>query len=185
MALLQTFLEIAWLFLPVGIANSAPTIAAHYNWFQSFARPIDGGLHLGEHRIFGDHKTWRGLLLGVIFGSITTCLQYFVQSFPALEGIVLLPFVSIPNAIVIGAALGFGALAGDAAKSFLKRRANVAPGQPWRPFDQIDSVVGGIIMITPFLKLSFLHIVVSIISFGVIVFCVSSVGVFFHIKKTI
>lgn len=185
MALLQTFFEIFWLFLPVGVANSAPTIAAHYNWFSVLARPIDGGAYFGKYRVFGDHKTIRGLLLGVLFGALAACFQYYLQTIPSIVAIVIFPLVSLNQAVLFGGALGFGALAGDAIKSFFKRRVHVVPGQPWRPFDQIDSIIGGLIAGLFFVPISLTHILVAIISFGLIVFIVSSVGVFFHIKKTI
>jgi CDP-2,3-bis-(O-geranylgeranyl)-sn-glycerol synthase len=38
-------------------------------------------------------------------------------------------------------------MAGDAVKSFLKRRAGIRPGRPWIPFDQIDFVVGELVLV--------------------------------------
>jgi CDP-2,3-bis-(O-geranylgeranyl)-sn-glycerol synthase len=38
--------------------------------FSVLAIPIDGGRTLGGKRIFGDHKTWRGLLAGIVVGAL-------------------------------------------------------------------------------------------------------------------
>lgn len=43
-----------------------------------------------------------------------------------------------------GAILGFAALAGDAVKSYFKRRRGKQGGAPWVPFDQLDFVVFGL-----------------------------------------
>jgi CDP-2,3-bis-(O-geranylgeranyl)-sn-glycerol synthase len=46
----------------------------------------------------------------------------------------------------LGFLLGLGAMAGDAAKSFFKRRLGIAPGHPWIPFDQIDFQIGALLL---------------------------------------
>jgi CDP-2,3-bis-(O-geranylgeranyl)-sn-glycerol synthase len=38
-------------------------------------------------------------------------------------------------------------MAGDVAKSFLKRRAGVAPGDAWIPWDQVDFVLGALALV--------------------------------------
>jgi CDP-2,3-bis-(O-geranylgeranyl)-sn-glycerol synthase len=48
-----------------------------------------------------------------------------------------------------GLRLGFGAMAGDAAKSFFKRRLAIEPGRPWVPFDQLDFAVGALVLVGP------------------------------------
>jgi CDP-2,3-bis-(O-geranylgeranyl)-sn-glycerol synthase len=37
-------------------------------------------------------------------------------------------------------------MAGDSAKSFLKRRRGIPPGESWVPFDQLDFVIGSLIL---------------------------------------
>ena len=39
------------------------------------------------------------------------------------------------------------AMGGDAAKSFAKRRLGIAPGKPWFPWDQVDFVLGALILV--------------------------------------
>ena len=45
--------------------------------------------------------------------------------------------------------MGFGALFGDALKSFFKRQIGIRPGHSWMPFDQVDWIVGAVILIFP------------------------------------
>ncbi|MEX2054695.1 MAG: CDP-archaeol synthase, partial [Candidatus Andersenbacteria bacterium] len=170
-----------WFFLPAGVANIAPVLAARYGWWKSLDVPLDRGSYLGKRRLLGDNKTMRGLLSGVLFGSITALIQYFLA--PAeLVGIV--PEGSIA-AIGWGALLGFGALLGDLIKSFFKRRINIAPGKSWIPFDQVDVVLGVLIVTSPFVTLSFPHIIVAFILIGGLMFVVSQLGVKSGIKKNI
>src|SRR5687768_2798112 len=136
---LQIILETIWLLLPAGVANTVPVLAAKYNWLPALNRP----LHV---RSLGSHKTWRGLVFGIIFGSIA--------------GFIL------GHGLVFGAALGFGALAGDAVKSFCKRRLNIAPGKSFPVFDQIDYVIGALVIASFFFSLTFFHIIVALIVFS-------------------
>jgi CDP-2,3-bis-(O-geranylgeranyl)-sn-glycerol synthase len=51
---------------------------------------------------------------------------------------------------ILGALLGAGAIGGDAVKSFFKRRVGVPAGHSWMPFDQLDYIVGAIVVSLPF-----------------------------------
>jgi len=181
----QIILEVLWLLLPAGIANMAPAIAAHYNWMPRFAGPIDAGLSIGGRRIFGAHKTIRGFIVGVIGGAIAGLLQFIVRDLPLIKSISLLSYEPVWFACVFGAALGFGALTGDAMKSFFKRRLHIAPGKSWKPFDQIDFVIGALVTAFFFTEISFAHFVVALITFGIVTFFVSVIGVALRIKQSI
>jgi CDP-2,3-bis-(O-geranylgeranyl)-sn-glycerol synthase len=49
----------------------------------------------------------------------------------------------------LGLRFGVGAMAGDSVKSLIKRRVGVAPGRPWIPFDQLDFVLGALVLVWP------------------------------------
>lgn len=78
---------------------------------------------------------------------------------------------------IIGGLLGFGALAGDALESMVKRQLNIDPGSSWFPFDQLDYIIGGLlavslvisvptwVVITIFAVYFVMHIVVSYLAF--------------------
>lgn len=117
---------------------------------------MDGGQSYRGKRIFGDHKTWRGLISGIVMAIITLWVQqYMVGHVPSIAAATTeVGYEHLPT-IIVGALFGLGALGGDAIESFFKRQRNVAPGKGWFPFDQIDYIVGGAIATAPFVWLKF------------------------------
>ncbi len=138
-----------WLFLPAGIANMTPPIVNKIPLLNSWKTPIDLGKTVHGQRILGDNKTWRGLVYGTITGGISAIIiNNYWQGF--VDYAQNTPFWPAGSAFVIGCALGAGALIGDAVESYFKRRARVPAGNSWFPFDQIDYIVGGLIISLPF-----------------------------------
>lgn len=149
-------LQVIFLFLPAGIANLVPPFAVLL--LPKFNQPLDFHQSFRGHRIFGDHKTIRGLIVGIIFAGITFELQkYLYLSFDHIRSFSLIDYSNFT--ILFGFAQGLGALGGDAIKSFFKRQINIKPGTSWFPFDQIDWVLGS-------LFISFIFIPVSISLFA-------------------
>jgi CDP-2,3-bis-(O-geranylgeranyl)-sn-glycerol synthase len=110
-----------YFFLAAYLANAAPVI------FGGGA-PLDGGRLFLDHRpIFGDHKTVRGTVSGLVVGSVTG----LVQGDP-LRGVLL----------------SCGALGGDLLASFLKRRLNLKPGAPFPVVDQLSFVLGAVALVS-------------------------------------
>jgi CDP-2,3-bis-(O-geranylgeranyl)-sn-glycerol synthase len=135
-----------WFFLPAGIANASPVFANKVPLLSKLGMPIDAGRHFRGKRIFGDHKTVRGFVTGTLCGAATGILQYFAftnSSF--IRYFSLVEYPSVGMGLALGALLGFGALFGDAVKSFFKRQVGVASGKSWFPFDQTDYIIGGLL----------------------------------------
>ena len=111
--------------------------------FPEWNTPVDLNRTWKNKEIFGPHKTYRGLLSGMMAGFVIFFLQ---QKFYALSSTVksisLIDYSTLPTAF--GAWLGLCALLGDLLKSFFKRRLTIAPGRPWIPFDEIDWVAGAL-----------------------------------------
>ncbi len=133
-------LEALWFFLPAGIANMAPVIANKIPLLNRWNLPLDFGVSIGDKRILGDNKTWRGLVFGVVCAGLFSLGQFFIYS-PLTE--------TVGSAIIFGVLLGAGALLGDAVASFFKRRLNIPSGTAWIPFDQTDYIIGGLIVVLP------------------------------------
>jgi CDP-2,3-bis-(O-geranylgeranyl)-sn-glycerol synthase len=113
--------------LPVYCTNGAPVIFGG-------GRPIDSGRSLSDgQRILGDHKTVRGFTSGLIIGVI-------VGAFESL-------FLS-ENLLPIAIFASAGALLGDLAGAFLKRRLRIKPGRPFPVLDQLDFVIGAVLMVS-------------------------------------
>lgn len=153
--MINDILTILWVFLPVGLANTGPVTANNITFLKKFSQPLDFGKTFRGKRIFGDHKTIRGIIAGVITGLFVASLQMLIfDAFSWPEDFSAgIDYTSLV-VLLMGICMGFGAVAGDAIKSFFKRQVGVAPGKNWVPFDQLDFVVGGLILSLPFVILS-------------------------------
>lgn len=175
---LRTLLEIAWLFLPAGLANTAPVIAARL--FPTLDAPVDAGVRLGGVRLFGDHKTVRGMVAGTVVGAGVFAAQQALDAhYAAIHALGRFDYAGV--SWTFGAALGLGALTGDLVKSFFKRRVGRAPGQSWIPFDQIDWMLGALLVLWYPARLDlFLAIVACSLAF-VVSLIVKRVGYWAHL----
>lgn len=128
-------------FLPAGVANMAPVFTSKLPFIRNWETPMDFGKSYKGVRIFGKNKRWRGLISGIIAGTITGLIIYepfFADDYSRL------------TFALIAASMSAGALIGDAVESFFKRQRKIASGQPWFPFDQTDYIIGGLIFVLPF-----------------------------------
>jgi CDP-2,3-bis-(O-geranylgeranyl)-sn-glycerol synthase len=132
-------LRVLYFFVPAYLANMAPVLVGKR--LTALAVPLDFGASLGGVRIFGDHKTWRGLIVGVATGTVAFLLQRALYDAEIGRALALFDYATLPA--LTGAGLGFGAILGDAVKSFFKRRVGIAPGKPWIGPDEIDFYLGG------------------------------------------
>src|SRR3989344_4398924 len=123
-------IELFYLMIPAYIANMAPVFARRINWNT----PLDFGKTFRGRRIFGDNKTWRGLIVGTIAGTVVG-----VAASQLYWPVAVSPFLWSLLA-------SFGALCGDATKSFFKRQFGISSGQSWTPFDQIDYSIGALLL---------------------------------------
>lgn len=161
---METLFTILWLFLPMGIANMGPVLAHNIPMLRRFSYPLDFHKTFRGKRIFGDHKTIRGIVAGTVVGMLVAGLQYFVVSiFGIFESFTYTVDYSRPLVIFMGACLGFGAMAGDAIKSFFKRQVGIAPGKSWVPFDQLDFAVGALVASLPFFRLPLSYYAIGIV----------------------
>lgn len=103
-------------------------------------------------RLLGDHKTIRGLVAGIIVGVITVYLQILLFNyFKFFRDVSLFNYNQI-NPVLLGFLSAFGALFGDALKSFFKRQLSIPSGKSWVPFDQVDYILGGILFTAMYIR---------------------------------
>jgi CDP-2,3-bis-(O-geranylgeranyl)-sn-glycerol synthase len=97
----------------------------------------------------GDGKTWRGLISGAFVG-ITSGFGLSIIAFYANKSefafLEINDFGRFPVMIPIISSICFGALFGDIIESFFKRRLGKERGENWIPFDQLDFIVGALIL---------------------------------------
>ena len=96
----------------------------------------------------------RGLVVGIIIATLTVLAQkalYVHWTYLRLISPVDYDWL---NPIIWGGLLALGALGGDALKSFFKRQLDIAPGESWLVFDQLDYVFGVILLTYWYIPLS-------------------------------
>lgn len=156
-----------WFFLPAGLANASPVIANRIPVVNQLTTPLDFGKSYRGKRLFGKNKTWRGLLAGIVIATLTVMLQkwLYINNDWLQSTITMVDYRTV--SLWLGPLLGAGALLGDAIESFVKRQLDVASGDPWFPFDQIDYIIGGILLSSPIVMLpGYINVTILLVWFG-------------------
>jgi CDP-2,3-bis-(O-geranylgeranyl)-sn-glycerol synthase len=127
MDLVQTIFEALKFIFPAYCANAVPVLAGG-------GPTIDFGRKLPDGRpVFGKNKTFRGFFVGLAVGTIAGLAESLVFGYPVLFGVLL----------------SVGALFGDLAGAFAKRRLAISPGGSLPVVDQLDFVLGAILFSLP------------------------------------
>lgn len=127
MDILQLIAEALKFIFPAYCANAVPVLAGG-------GVPMDFGRMLSDGRpVFGKNKTFRGFFAGLAIGTLAGLAETFVFNYP----------------IMFGFLLSMGALLGDLAGAFMKRRLNIPPGGLLPVVDQIDFITGAIVFSLP------------------------------------
>lgn len=125
-----------WFILPAYIANSTAALFGGRT-------PLDLGRKFSDgRRIFGDGKTFQGLAAGIAFGTIAGNVQGYLIGANVVAG--YMAGADVLRYTLAGFLLAAGALLGDLASSFAKRRLGMRRGAPFFPVDQLDFVIGSI-----------------------------------------
>lgn len=183
--LLHTILLSLWFFLPAGIGNVTPIFAARLPILKNFNAPLDAGLSIDGARLLGSHKTWRGLITGTLMATLAFWLEQQAVAHSAFFQSVasdtwtptLLPLW------LLGPLLGLGALLGDAIESFFKRRSHIAPGHSWFPYDQIDFILGAMVLSSLVIMPSIGVYAVGIVLWTVIQLIAQYIGYWLGLKE--
>jgi CDP-2,3-bis-(O-geranylgeranyl)-sn-glycerol synthase len=127
MEIIQLIVEALKFIFPAYCANAIPVIAGG-------GPPIDFGKKFFDGKpILGKNKTFRGFFSGFIVGAAVGLLESMFFDY----------------SLSFGLLLSLGALFGDLAGAFLKRRLGMAPGELLPVIDQVDFIVGAILFSLP------------------------------------
>ena len=108
---------------PAYCANAVPVLAGG-------GFPMDFGKNLFDGKpLLGKNKTFRGFFAGLVVGIVAGLAESVVFGYPLLFGLTV----------------SMGALLGDLAGAFLKRRLDIPPGGLLPVVDQVDFIVGAIL----------------------------------------
>jgi len=122
-----------------------PPLAKRFRIFDFLDKPIDSNKTFNNKRILGAHKTWQGLVTGVIVGISISYAQAWLYQCPSIRQISLINYQNI-NVLFFGFLMSFSAVLGDLFFAFIKRRLNLEPGARFIPFDQINYVIGAYVI---------------------------------------
>jgi CDP-2,3-bis-(O-geranylgeranyl)-sn-glycerol synthase len=120
--------------LPAYVPNPVAALFGH-------GTPIDLGRNFSDgRRIFGDGKTYRGLITGIVAGILTGLILIWMYD--------RFPLAGLPEHTLLSVSLlATGALLGDLVKSFFKRRLGKERGTEWPVADQYDLVAGSFLLL--------------------------------------
>lgn len=159
--------------LPIYISNMMPVFVRKINLLNY---PIN-------KKLFGSHKTVRGFISAVIAAIIIIYIQLYLYNFSPFKKISLINYQH-ENIFLLGFLSGFGAITGDLIKSFFKRKKGIKPGHKWVPFDQLDFMIGALILLYPFVKLTFINISILILLTPFFHVLANHIGYFLKIRET-
>jgi len=127
MEITELIIEALKFIFPAYCANAMPVITGG-------DYPIDFGKKFFDGKpILGKNKTFQGFFSGLIIGTAVGLVESALFNYPLLFGLLL----------------SLGALFGDLAGAFVKRRLGLAPGELLPVIDQIDFIIGAIVFSLP------------------------------------
>jgi CDP-2,3-bis-(O-geranylgeranyl)-sn-glycerol synthase len=130
---MQDWVNALYVIIPIYCANGAPVL------FGGGAPADFGKIFADGERIFGGHKTIRGFASGLVVGTIVGVFEDLYTS---------------NNLIPTAFLASLGALLGDLAGAFIKRRLKIPPGSSLPGVDQLDFVIGAILVVSTVFPLS-------------------------------
>lgn len=131
--MIEVIVTALWAMLPAYVPNNAAVLFGG-------GRPIDAGRTYKGTRLLGDGKTWRGTAggtaTGILVAAVLNTLVFLLRADDVLP--------VFPVAAVV--ALPLGAMIGDLLASFFKRRLGHARGTAVPGLDQLDFVIGALVL---------------------------------------
>lgn len=162
-------LEILVFAIPITLAAILHMVAVRFNLFASLKIPLDYGKTYKGKRIFGDSKTYRGVVLMMLLSILGVyILQLLCSIFEDVNSLNIMRFNQYPG-FFYGTLFGLGYTLAELPNSFFKRRKGIPEGKSGSVLniilDQFDSVVGCMLLLFPFTNMSW-----SFFGYGCLVF---------------
>jgi hypothetical protein len=147
---MKEFLALAYLFFPLLVGLALHGFCIKYDTLAFLCRPIDRGRSFRGKRIFGENKTYRGVVIVGLGTAVGFGLQsLLLHRIASIRGIELFDYAFFKS-VALGLAVGVAAMLSELPNSFIKRRFQIAPGsvaKGWQRvifyvYDQIDFLLG-------------------------------------------
>ena len=149
---LQFVISCLYFFLPAYFTNMSAPIARRLKILEFLDKPVDFNKKFFGKPILGSHKTWRGVVFGIIVGIVIAIFQSRLYQFSFFQKISILNYQKI-SIFYFGFLISFGAILGDLFFAFIKRRLKMEPGAKFLPFDQTNYVISDALILTPIFKI--------------------------------
>ncbi len=163
--------RIAYLFFPLLGSAIFLGMCLRFGWLQTFNRPIDFHLRFRNQRIFGENKTFRGLLGMGIGGSLFAVLQRQVlHRYHWLASLEYFDY-SATSPLLFGFCLGLAGSLSELLNSFVKRQLGIEPGKRANGnqrglfyfIDQVDVLVGVWLYLSTIMQVTSIRVMASIV----------------------
>jgi hypothetical protein len=189
---MSEFYSICYLFAPLLLGLAFHGFTIRFGWLGFLVVPVDFGMEFRGKRLFGENKTFRGIV-GVMIG---TTLGFALQSlwlhnYSLIRPLELLDY-SISTAIPLGFLVGTAAPLSELPNSFIKRQIGIAPGKTsngwikivFYVLDQVDFLVGSWLAMSLAVKVSLIGIFYSFIFLIISHQIISILGYWLGMRKT-
>jgi CDP-2,3-bis-(O-geranylgeranyl)-sn-glycerol synthase len=141
---LNDLLIAIYIAIPTYVANSTPVLLGR-------GTPIDRGKKFVDGRpILGTNKTVIGFTYGFLLGSVAAVAEAVLFSNYLL--------------VLAGIVASLGALLGDLFGAFVKRRLDIPPGRPLPVVDQLDFILGALLLTSPVLNVTVGAVLILVIA---------------------
>ncbi len=149
--------------IPPTIAAILHMIVVKFNLFSRLNYPLDFYRKAGGKRIFGNSKTFRGLLAMVVLSiPATYFLHWLTVNYQSISSLNIIDFETYSPALV-GIAYGLGYVIAELPNSFAKRMLGIDEGKPGKFYnvmiDQADSPVGCMLALIIFSDMNLLFFI--------------------------
>ena len=166
--MLKTILMMYVTLIPVILAGVANMAWCKSGLLEGTRKPIDGGKNFMDgNRLFGENKTWKGLLGYVVFNTFFFVLWGLLCKAASWESLNFF-YAGHDNTVsfnlFVGVLLGLAYSLFELPNSFLKRRLGITPGKTLKGLskaffvflDQADSIFGCALVVWLFYDLGIL-----------------------------
>ncbi len=175
---LYSFIEALWLILPAYAANGLTPLIGK----KGSLHRVDFGKRFMGEPLLGKGKSWEGLFFGSFVGALVATIQMLAFPYLPFE-MSPLELMVVPMTPLLGLLLGAGALTGDVAGSFIKRRLGIKRGQSAPLLDQLDFLAGALLFSGVLVSVKLEWVIMLFVITPVIHIAASLIGFRAGIKK--
>ena len=190
--MLKITFQLLFLGSPLIFVAAVQGACIKYDLLSGLKKPLDMNLRFRGKRVFGDNKTWRGLILNLALCIVGTLVQARLQKDGWIPSWLTLVDYS-QHGLSLGILIGLGITFGELPNSFLKRQMDIPPGKKgygpsglfFSLLDQIDLIIGMWIFTSFLIRPTLLLVLWSLVLTVVIHITVSCTGYLLGMRETV